>query len=301
MQLTVNVQSIHNPICHLAECPIWNDTEKALYWTDILEKRIWRYNPHNKTIGVEWEGDLMVGGLAFTKSNDLVLCTHKGVYLLSRRPGTQQDSALRLLFDIPMADDERFNDITTDPRGRIFAGTLTKIRGGGTLYRMERQEPPAVVLGSIGTSNGMTFSLDLRYFYHTDSHARTITRYDYDIETGNIEDPHVIYRGLKENGVPDGITMDTQGHIWVACWRGGKVIRIDPQGRIVRELDVPAIQPSSVMLGGDNMSELYITSACQGGVDMKKGLDEQGNYLGGEVFHVCLDVAGRKEWPADFG
>jgi D-xylonolactonase len=211
MQLTVNVQSIHNPICHLAECPIWNDTERALYWTDILEKRIWKYDPQSKTIGVEWKGSLMVGGFAFTKDNNLVLCTHKGVYLLSRQPGTQQDSALTMLFDIPMAYDERFNDIATDPRGRIFAGTLTKIRGNGTLYRLERQKPPTVVLGCIGTSNGMTFSLDLRYFYHTDSRARTITRYNYDIETGNIEDPHVIYHGLKKNGVPDGITIDTEG------------------------------------------------------------------------------------------
>ena len=296
----MKVQSIHNPICHLAECPIWNYTEKTLYWTDILEKWIWKYDPHRGTIEVEWEGDLMVGGFAFTKNNDVVLCTHKGVYLLSRQPGVDQDSALRLLFNVPMADDERFNDITTDPRGRIFAGTLTKRRKDGILYRLEQHKLPLVVIENIGTSNGMTFSLDLKYFYHTDSHARTITRYDYDIETGNIKNPLVIYQGQEENGVPDGITMDTEGYIWAACWRGGKVVRIDPHGSIVQELAVPAVQPSSVIFGGESMNELYITSTCQGGVDLIRGLDDQGRYLGGEVFHISLDVFGRKEWPADF-
>ena len=296
----VQIQSIHNPICHLAECPIWNEAEKALYWTDILERRIWKYDPHSRTAKIAWEGDLMVGGFAFTKGNDIVLCTHKGVYLWPRHHDEQGDQGPRLLFGIPMAEGERFNDITTDPRGRIFAGTLIKGRKEGILYRLEKGKSPVVVLEEIGTSNGMTFSLDLKHFYHTDSRVRTITRYDYDIETGDIENPDIIYRGLEQNGSPDGITMDSQGHIWVACWRGGKVLRIDVQGKIVQELPVPAVQPSSVIFGGEEMNELYITTACEGGADLARGLDKMGRYLGGEVFHVCLDVVGRHEWPADF-
>ena len=296
----MQIQSIHNPICHLAECPIWNAGEKALYWTDILEKRIWKYDPHSRAAKREWEGSLMVGGFAFAKSNDIVMCTHKGVYLLPRQRGEQENQDPGLLFDIPMAEGERFNDITTDPRGRIFAGTLIKGRKEGILYRLERGKSPVVVLEEIGTSNGMTFSLDLKHFYHTDSRARTITRYSYDIETGDIEDPSIIYNGLEQNGAPDGITMDTEGCIWVACWRGGKVLRIDVQGKIVRELSVPATQASSVVFGGEQMNELYITTACEGGTDLARGLDQMGRYLGGEVFHTCLDVVGRQEWPADF-
>ena len=296
----MQIQSIHNPICHLAECPIWNAGEKALYWTDILEQRIWKYDPHSRAIEVEWEGNVMVGGFAFTKGNDIVLCTQKGVYLWPRHRGEQKDQDPRLLFDISMAEGERFNDITTDPRGRMFAGTLIKGRKEGTLYRLERGKSPVVVLEEIGTSNGMIFSLDLKHFYHTDSRARTITRYDYDIETGDIEKPGIIYSSLEQNGVPDGITMDSQGYIWVACWRGGKVLRIDVRGKIVRELPAPAIQTSSVVFGGEQMNELYITTACEGGADLARGLDKMGRYLGGEVFHVCLDIVGRQEWPADF-
>lgn len=293
--MLMNVESIGNPICHLAECPIWNDEQKSLFWTDILEKRLWRYSVSDGTVQKVWEGDLMVGGFAFTVGGEVILCTDKGVYRLP-----SFSSQPKRLFDIAMADDERFNDITVDPRGRIFAGTLTSRRDGGTLYRLEKHESPKPVLRDVGVSNGMTFSLDLRYFYHADSEAGTITRYDYDVRTGDIESPHVIYRTRPGNGVPDGITLDMTGHLWVACWGGGKIIRIDDDGRIVGEVPVPAVQPSSVMFGGDEMTELFITSACEGGVDLKRGLDGQGRYLGGEVFHVHVDVAGRKEWLADF-
>jgi D-xylonolactonase len=296
----VDVRSINNPICHLAECPIWNDAEKALYWTDILERRIWRYDPGSGEIRIEWQGDAMVGGFAFTGNNDMVLCTEKGIYRLARQSDASAGSSLRLLYGIPMAADERFNDITTDPRGRIFAGTLTARREQGILYRLEKDRFAEVVLSDIGTSNGMTFSLDLKYFYHTDSHVRTITRYDYDLDTGDIANPCAIYKAAEANGVPDGITMDAEGHIWIACWRGRKVIRIDSAGQIVSELPIPAVQISSVAFGGDDMNELYVTTACEGGADLARGLDESGRYLGGEVFCAHLDAVGRKEWPADF-
>ncbi len=296
----MDVRSIDNPICHLAECPIWNYSEKALYWTDILEERIWRYDPRTGEIRVVWQGDMMVGGFAFAANNDLVLCTEKGVYYLDRAADDSAESSLRVLYDIPMAGDERFNDITTDPKGRIFAGTLTDRREQGILYRLEKGRPAEAVLHDIGTSNGMTFSLDLKYFYHTDSHVRTITRYDYDSDVGDIANPCAIYIAAEADGVPDGITMDAEGFIWVACWRGRKVIRIDPAGQIASELPIPAIQISSLAFGGSGMNELYVTTACEGGADLARGLDANGVYLGGGVFCAHVDAVGRKEWPADF-
>lgn len=291
----MQVLSIGNPICRLAECPVWNDTEKALYWTDIPAGRIWRYDPRSGETALAWEGNLIVGGLAFTETNAIIMCTHKGVYKLTRPAGN-----FELLLDIPMAEDERFNDITTDPRGRIFAGTLTERRVEGLLYRLECGKEPEVVLRDIRTSNGMTFSLDLEHFYHTDSRVRTITRYDYDLASGDIENPCVVYQGREEDGSPDGMTMDADGFLWVACYRGGKIIRIDEKGKIVQELPVPAAQPSSVMFGGDNLGELFVTSASEGAADQARGLDERGRYLGGAVFCVRLGVTGRKEWRADW-
>ena len=291
----VEVTSIGNPICRLAECPLWNDTERALYWTDIPAGRLWRYDPRNGDVTTIWEGDLVIGGFAFTRDSDLVLCTDKGVYKLTRSTGR-----FHRLLEIPLADDERFNDVTTDPRGRIFAGTLTERREEGILYRLERGKAPAIVLRDLRTSNGMTFSLDLKYFYHTDSRVRTITRYDYDLDSGAIANPHIVYCGRKEDGVPDGITLDADGHIWVACYRGGKVIRIDDKGTIVREFPIPTAQPSSVMFGGDNLNELFITSASQVATAPANDRDDRGRDLGGSVFRAHPGVTGRREWRADW-
>jgi len=295
----MQVTSIGNPICHLAECPIWNDKEKTLYWTDILEKRIWKYQPQTGVVDLAWQGDLMVGGFAFTPARDMVLCTDRGVYHLSRQ-AAPDEADLKLLYDIDLAPDVRFNDITTDPEGRIFAGTLTPQRENGILYRLEQGKDPVKVLQDVGTSNGMTFSLDLRFFYHTDSHVRTITRYDYERASGHIENPQIIYRGREEDGKPDGITLDSEGFIWVACWRGSQIIRIDEQGEIVKTIPIPAIQVSSLVFGGDSMDELFVTSACEGGVDLERGLDKMGHYLGGDVFHLNPGVTGRHEWYANF-
>jgi len=296
----MQVTSIGNPICQLAECPIWNDQERALYWTDILGKRIWRYHPQTEAIDPAWQGDLTVGGFAFTPAQDMVLCTDRGAYYLARQGGAHEQEP-SLLYDIDLAPQTRFNDITTDPEGRIFAGTLTPQRKNGILYRLEQGKDPVVVLEDIGTSNGMTFSLDLRSFYHTDSHVRTITRYDYDRASGQIENPRIIYQGGEENGKPDGITLDSEGFIWVACWRGSQIIRIDEQGEIVQTIPIPAIQVSSLMFGGDKLDELFVTTACEGGADLERGLDASGQYLGGEVFRLKPGVTGRKEWAANFG
>ena len=291
----MEVTSIGNPICGLAECPIWNDTEKALYWTDIPNRRLWRYDPQTGETRQEWEGDLVVGAFAFTPDNDIVLCTDKGVYKLER-PANR----LRRLVEIPMADDERFNDVTTDPRGRILAGTLSERRTDGLLYRLERDKEPVVLLRDLRTSNGMTFSLDLKYFYHTDSRVRTITRYEYDLASGAVAHPSVFYQGAEENGSPDGITMDSEGFIWVACYRAGKVLRLDNRGRTVQTIPVPATQTSSVMFGGDDLGTLFVTSGAQGAADPTTGRDDQGRYLGGDVFRIRPGVTGRKEWRADW-
>ena len=194
---------------------------------------------------------------------------------------------------------ERFNDITTDPRGRLYAGTKCNNNKNGKLFLIEKGMPPRILLEGLGISNGMTFSIDLKYFYHTDSSALTITRYHYDIHTGNISQPEIFYRGEEKNGYPDGITIDTEDHLWVAFWGASSVRRFNPHGKLVHELKIPARQPSSVMFGGEKLNELFITSACEGGDDIEKGLDAEGNFLGGITYKVITPYQGRPEWPAD--
>lgn len=291
------VECIYRGICHLGEGPVWNVQRQKLYWTDIYNRRIWEYDPAEGTSRVFREVGLQVGGFAFTRKGAVILCSDKGVYLSD---GEGSENA-ELLFDFQFAENEMFNDITVDPMGRIFAGTIARPdMTGGTLYRLEKGKSPIPVLRDLHCSNGMTFSPDEKYFFHTDSTFQTIKRYEYDRATGDIANPSVFFKGEPEMGSPDGMTMDSEGCVWSAFWGDSRIRRLDPDGSIIDEIEVPAKQPSSVMFGGSDLKELYITTACEGADDLVSGCSSDGAFLGGPVYRYIPGVAGRPEWLADF-
>ncbi len=293
-------EQVYTGICWLGEGPLWNVREQRLYWTDILNSRLWVYDPAGGSSSVFWEGAHQVGGFAFSRSGGLVLCTDKGVFALNPEQMGQSDARPKLLHEVDMAPGELFNDITVDPAGRIFAGTYNSTGPTGTLYRLEKGRPPETVLTGLGCSNGMTFSMDERFFYHTDTIPGTITRYAYDRDTGRISDPRIIFKSSPGPDGPDGLTLDREDHLWAAFWGGSVVRRLSPAGSIVEEIRLPVKQPSSVMFGGADLRDLYITSACEGGSDLERGLDSEGVFLGGPVYRVRLETGGRPEWLADY-
>jgi D-xylonolactonase len=293
------IDCIYPGICHLGEGPLWHAGQQRLYWTDIYGRRIWVYDPATAQSRVFWQGDLQVGGFAFRRDGALVLCTDRGVFRLEvGREGVPQASP-RLLQRLPLAREEMCNDITTDPEGRVYAGTLDRCASTGCLYRLERGKEPVRLLEGIGCSNGMTFSLDLRFLFHTDSLVRRITRYEYDRRTGDIGSPQVFFQGSSPDGLPDGITLDLEDHLWVAFWGAFAVRRLDPAGRVVEEFVFPARQVSSVMFGGPTLEDLYVTSAAENAADLSTGRGADGAFLGGPVYRIRPGVRGRPEWPAE--
>lgn len=296
----VELECVFPGICHLGEGPVWNVSEQKLYWTDIYNKRLWVLDPGTGQSRVFWEGNLQVGGFAFTKRGGLVLCADQSVYLLRRQSDGEPADELETLFELPIRPPERINDITVDPKGRIYAGTAQGADPVNSLFRIEKGKEPVVVIDGIACSNGMTFSIDVRVFYHTDTCARRINRYAWQAETGELSEPAVLFQGTEEQGLPDGLTIDTDGHLWSAFWGAGVVRRLSPEGGIVEEIPVPAKQPSSVMFGGDDLGDLYITSACQGAADLEQGTAGNGEFLGGPLYRFRTRVRGRAEWLADF-
>jgi D-xylonolactonase len=291
------IECVYPGICHLGEGPLWHVGQ--LYWTDIYERRLWVFDPDSGSSRVFWQGYLQVGGFAFSRDGSLVLCTDRGVYRLGVDRDGAPEKEPRPLWRVPLAENEMFNDITTDPEGRIYAGTLNRSSPTGCLYRLERGKDPVRLVEGIGCSNGMTFSLDQRFFFHTDSLARRITRYEYDRRTGDIRSPHVFFQGSSPDGLPDGITLDAEDHLWVAFWGAAAVRRLNPAGQVAQEFNFPARQVSSVMFGGPGLDDLYVTSAAEDAADLSTGRDANGVFLGGPVYRVHPGVRGRPEWPAD--
>lgn len=291
-----DIECVFDGICELGECPVWNVDEQRLYWTDITGKRLWVFDPRRRRSRLFRESDVRVGGFAFTVAGDLVLCAEQSVYLLERRGVEGRAAKPRKLFDVPMKSGELFNDITVDPRGRILAGTLTEGRPDGTLFRIEPGREPAVLLENVHCSNGMTFSLDEKTFFHTNTGKHRVTQYDYDLDTGAIANPGVFFQGTEVQGLPDGLTLDAEGCVWQAFWGAGLVRRFNPDGAIVEEIPVPAKQPSSVMFGGADLGDLYITTAAKGADDPTTGTDADGAFRGGRVYRYRSGVRGRPEW-----
>jgi len=299
--MKVDIEPVFDGICHLGECPVWHMAHQKLYWTDILERRLWVYDPRTRESRRFWEGSHRVGGFAFTRNRGMVMCTDTGVYLLDAGEFGKVDGRTRKIVDVPMDPDDIFNDITVDPKGRIFGGVMRQDNTDGTLYRIEKGKAPEPVIRGVCCPNGMTFSMDEKWFYHTDSVTCTITRYAYDADTGAISDPAVFYQGSEAEGQPDGITLDLGDHVWAAFWGASVIRRLDPSGRAVLEIPVPAKQPSSVMFGGKHLTDLYITTAAESAADLEKGLDSNGIFLGGPVYRYPTAFKGRPEWLADFG
>jgi len=281
---------LETPRCVLAECPVWDAAEGALYWTDIVGRAIWRYVPGGDGAAGRaecvWRGDRQVGGFALAEDGRLVVCSDRDVGLLEPATGGVEPIAS---WTVPLADDERFNDVVVDPAGRLLAGTLTERRVEGVLYRMESGRRPVVVLRGLRTSNGMAFSPDGAWFHHTDSRPGVITRYAYDVGSGRIGDPQVVYdsRRVDIPGRPDGLTIDREGNLWAACYGGGRVVCMDCNGGILGVVDVPAAHVTSVAFGGAGMTELYITTARSG--------DDPAEDLGGRLFRANVAAVGRVE------
>ena len=143
----------------------------------------------------------------------------------------------------------------------------------------------------IGVSNGIGWSLDGKSMYYTDSPAKVIYAYDFDPLTGDIANRRPFIHTPDEEGFPDGLIVDSQGFIWSARWGGWKINRYDPTGKLERVISVPVEFPSSCVFGGEDLTDLYITSAW---IDL--GLERKDTQpSSGDIFLLKTDIKGRIE------
>jgi D-xylonolactonase len=161
-----------------------------------------------------------------------------------------------------------------------------------------------VLAEGVSISNGMGWSPDLKTFYYTDSTPKQVYAYDYSPRKHTISNKRVFVQLGDDLGVPDGMTVDAEGFVWSANWGGGCVIRFDPDGKEERRIEMPATQSSSVMFGGPDFTDIYVTSANAGtgeppGQFMPKGYDNS-KHRGGELYVIRQDeVRGKPEFEAD--
>ena len=152
--------------------------------------------------------------------------------------------------------------VDEDPITVRLAKSLGYLEQEGKIYLID---PSAVRIVEEGVelANGMGFSRDGRIFYFADSALRRIYSYRVDDRSGQLSERKTFAQLKSEDGLPDGLTVDAEDHLWAAFWYGGKVMRLDPDGKVQRVIEVPAIQTSSVAFGGTEIDELFIATAAE--------------------------------------
>lgn len=244
------------------ECPMWDHKAQLFYWSDMLEGQIWCYDPANGNISLTASGK-NVSGFSMNESGGFVCACHQGLFLWDK------NREWTLIASEYEGQALHSNDAIADVKGRfIFGTTFYDQTAGdnypkGKLYSVDTDKQITIIDEGLHLSNGIGFSPDNKIIYVTDTVLRVIHKYDYNTETGALKNKRVFVKIPDTDGIPDGMTVDSEGFIWSALWYGSAVVRFDPDGREERRIQIPSGQTSSVMFGGANFTDLYITTAAE--------------------------------------
>ncbi len=155
----------------------------------------------------------------------------------------------------------RFNDVIADPEGRVFAGTIGRTALIDGLVRVNQDGSMEWLFRGTGCSNGMGFSPGLRTLYWTCSTRRRISAFGYDRVSGALSCERSFYHATDSEGIPDGLTVDRDGHVWSARWDGYAVVHHAPDGAVVATHSFPVAKVSSLCFGGRDCDEVFVTTA----------------------------------------
>jgi D-xylono/L-arabinono-1,4-lactonase len=250
------------------EGPVWHPSEKAIYWTDIPGRRVFRYFPEADLHEQVIDG-VLVGGMTIQQDGSLLLYGEHGAVW-----SWQNGELSPVIAEILAERGTRFNDVGVDPAGRVFCGTMNSDRHPGRLYRLNHDTTLDCIIEGVGISNGIGFSLDHKTMYYSESVPRLIHAFDYDVTTGSLTNRRLFASALPDDGIPDGLTVDAEGNIWSARWDGFQIVKYSHDGAIVARIKFPVPKVSSCIFGGGDYTDLYVTTA--GGLQK----ETEGQYAG---------------------
>jgi sugar lactone lactonase YvrE len=249
----------------LGEGPVWDAANHTILWVDIMGCAIHELNMKSNALR-SISTPSMIGSFALCTDGNILAAMQDGFIFIDRITGAVS----------PLSDPEaalngnRFNDGKTDPAGRFWAGSmsLSGEKGTGNLYMVDQQLNVKKQIENVSISNGLCWSLDQRFFYYIDTPTMEVVCYDYDNQTGEITNKTTVITIPAKEGYPDGMTIDSEGMLWIAHWEGWQVARWDPStGNKIDSIHLPVSLVTSICFGGENMDDMFITSARVGLTD----------------------------------
>lgn len=252
---TIDAELVHDGRAVIGEGALWDFRVDRLLWVDIPAGAVHTLDPGTGADAVQAVRQ-PVGALGLRAAGGHVLAVRDGF-------ATLVDGRFEMLADVEQErTDMRMNDGKVDPAGRFWAGTmaLDSRPGAGSLYRIDAAHRVERILSELTISNGMDWSDDAR-MYFIDSAAGSVDAFDFDRRSGSIANRRRVVAVPASLGVPDGMTLDAEGSLWVAIWDGSVVQRYRPDGTLDAEVRLPVSQPTSCAFGDRDLGTLYITTA----------------------------------------
>jgi sugar lactone lactonase YvrE len=243
----------------LGEGVLWDPEGERVWWTDVQERRLFRYDPERRALE-RFELPERLGSFGFVEGCDDIVAAFESGFAFYHPETARLDWVARPDHG---AVNIRFNDGRVDRQGRFWAGSIVEGTGEPTakLYCL-RGVKSEVCLTGIAISNSICFSPDGKHLYFADTPQRTILRYDLDAASGAISNRQV-FAQTPHGAFPDGSNVDSHGHVWNAHWGAGRVVRYAPDGSAIGTVNVPTRQPTCIAFGGKNLDLLFVSSARQ--------------------------------------
>jgi sugar lactone lactonase YvrE len=229
-------QLVGEHACQLGESPLYDAINERILWVDILKGEVHQCGTKNSLYKV-FSSNLMIGAIALCRSGLLIAATQNGFALI---------------------DLEKKNLIgIIDPEKHL--------EEAGCLYTLEPDFSVSAKIRGVGCSNGIAWSPEGNLMYYIDTLTRQVVSYDFDIINGEISNKRVIIDIPESDGYPDGMTVDSEGMLWIALWDGWRIARYNPvSGKMIHNFRLPVAKISSCTFGGENLQDLYITTAKTG-------------------------------------
>ena len=273
----------------VGEGPVWDSRIGKVVWVDIPHNHVFTTDPASGETSRR-ELDRAVGIVLPRASGGYVAALQDGFYTLPH------DGAPQLIAPVE-ADNPitRLNDGEIDPQGRFWAGTMgwEAEPGAGALYRLDPDGTVTQMVDDVAISNGLGWSPDGTTMYYVDTVTLRVDMFDFDSASGDIENRREFVTVRHGGGRPDGLTVDSEGAVWVATWPGYGVQRYLPDGTLDAVIPLPVSNVSSIELGGPDLRDAFITTAWE----LLSDEEHAAQPLSGSLFRTRVEVPGQPRVP----
>ncbi|XP_055308567.1 regucalcin-like isoform X1 [Sitodiplosis mosellana] len=283
VSMSFNVEVVPSPKTLVGTRTHWDADQQSLYYCDVYgnDSAILRYDfDENKVYAAGIDGELVTPFVipVANSSNEFAVGLDRRVGIVQwdgKSPKATLDS---IAFEVDSdKSNNRFNAAKADPAGRFYGGTMLSEKTGdvlqnaaGKVYKyIKGDNSPQVVLDNIYISNGMAWDQNNNKVYYIDSGKFDVKEYDYDPSTGNFSNEKLVIdysnNGAHPGFLPDGLTIDTDGNLYITFYGGSKISKVDPKsGKVLMDIPFPVKQVTAVSFGGPNLDILYAITAADG-------------------------------------